>query len=152
MAQKTCIMVSGGFDPLHKGHVELIRRAAKFGDVYVILNSDSWLERKKGKAFMSFDERRYILEALRDVKMVWRADDTDGSVSSTLKKIITSSPACEYTAFLFGNGGDRAKLNTPEVDTCIELGIGLVWGLGNKVQSSSMLIQRAATDLVTRHG
>jgi cytidyltransferase-like protein len=146
----TLIMVSGGFDPLHRGHVELIERASKFGDVAVILNTDAWLTRKKGRPFMDVTEREYILMSMKHVRRVYRQIDVGDSVCDTIRSILKNHPLdsqqMPYRCFLFGNGGDRAKLNTPEVDTCIELGVGLVWGLGAKVQSSSDLI-RAATEV-----
>jgi len=153
----TLIILSGGADPLHKGHVELIEKASKFGDVCFILNTDEWLTNKKGKPFMCLEERMKIMSSLRLVKHVVPQIDTDTTVCETIKRIVTYNPldtdfdlVCKtekgrdhYQAYLFGNGGDRAKLNTPEVDTCIELGVGLVWGLGDKIQSSSDLIKNA---------
>lgn len=149
-------MVSGGWDPVHKGHIELIEKASKFGDVCVILNHDEWLTKKKGKPFMEFAERRFIMEHIKGVRHVIAQLDDDTTVCKTIKYIVETarkhftkgghiynSQMMPYDAFLFGNGGDRAKLNTPEVDTCIELGVGLVWGLGDKIQSSSELIKQA---------
>ena len=158
----TLIILSGGADPLHKGHIELIEKASKFGDVCFILNTDEWLTNKKGKPFMCLEERMKIMSSLRLVKHVVPQIDTDTTVCKTIehivvsrsvdapefmdKRFITIFPDDDplYNAYLFGNGGDRAKLNTPEVDTCIELGVGLVWGLGDKIQSSSELIKNAA--------
>lgn len=125
------IMVSGGFDPIHIGHVRMILGAAKYGEVLVVLNSDAWLERKKGFVFMPWEERAEIINAIRGVFAVVSTDDTDGSVCAALR---------QHQPTLFANGGDRGALNTPEVLTCQEMGITLVWGLGGKkIQSSSEL-------------
>ena len=79
--QKTpTVMVSGGFDPVHAGHIRMIRDAANFGDVIVIANSDQWLYRKKGFVFMDFQQRAEILNAIKGVILVDSVDDTDGTV------------------------------------------------------------------------
>ena len=128
------ILVSGGFDPLHRGHVQLLYAAAKHGLVIVALNSDAWLIRKKGYAFMRFDERKSILSALFPVYRVVPVDDADGTVCSALR---TLQPDC------FANGGDREYANAAEGDACRELGIRQLFGVGGgKVQSSSNLIER----------
>lgn len=147
----TLVMISGGFDCCHAGHIELIERASKFGDICCILNTDEWLTRKKGKPFMCLEERMKIMSSLRLVRYVEPQVGKDDSVCKTIEYITKtyskSFPAKgihhPYSSFLFANGGDRAKLNTPEVDTCISLGVGLVWGLGDKIQSSSELIKNA---------
>ena len=129
---KKIIAVSGGFDPIHKGHVRMIREAAKLGDVVVILNSDDWLKRKKGYNFMSFKERSYIAGSIKGVMMVSGVDDSDGSVCEALRRIKPNA---------FANGGDRYESNTPEMDVCNELGIEMLWNIGGeKEQSSSALV------------
>lgn len=128
------IALSGGFDPLHVGHVRMINHAAAYGQVVIILNSDEWLMRKKGYVFMPYEERAEILLSLRSVSAVRKVDDTDDSVCEALKRI---SPD------LFGNGGDRTNKNTPEKELCEKLGIELVWNLGGpKIQSSSELVAK----------
>ena len=128
------IAVSGGFDPIHKGHVQMIREAAKYGQVIVLLNSDEWLMRKKGYKFMSFEERAYIAGNIKGVTVVTSVDDSDGSVCKALERIRP-----DY----FANGGDRKLSNTPEMDLCKELGIGLLWNIGGgKTQSSSELVDK----------
>ena len=131
------IMVSGGFDQIHIGHVRMILEAAKHGKVIVVANSDDWLRRKKGFVFMPFEERKEILESIRGVQKVVSVDDTDGTVCEALR---THRP--DY----FANGGDRTNENTPEQDVCNELQIEMVWGIGGeKVQSSSDLTKKVNT-------
>jgi len=126
------VAVSGGMDPVHKGHVRMIQEAAQFGEVIIILNSDEWLMRKKGFVFMSWEERAEILESIKGVKKVVRVDDTDGSVCEALRR--------EKPTY-FANGGDRTDKNTPEMEVCIDLGISMLWGVGGgKIQSSSELV------------
>lgn len=131
---KKIIAVSGGFDPIHIGHVRMIREASKYGDVIVILNSDDWLVRKKGYKFMSFEERSYIAGNIKGVVLTTGVDDSDGTVCEALKRIRP-----DY----FANGGDRYDVNTPEMDICKELGIEMLWNIGGgKEQSSSSLVNR----------
>lgn len=126
------VMVSGGFDPIHGGHVQMIREAAKYGNVIVVANSDEWLMRKKGYVFMSWEERAKILREIKGVILVAAVDDTDGTVCDALYKLRP-----DY----FANGGDRGKSNTPEQDVCEELEIEMLWGIGGdyKFNSSSDL-------------
>jgi len=136
-SEKRYVVVSGGFDPIHIGHVRMIREAANLGDgVIVIANSDAWLERKKGYAFMPYVERQEILYAIKGVVDVVEAIDDDGTVCESLKKI---KPA------IFANGGDRKSGNVPEYDVCAELGIEMRFGVGgnDKPQSSSWLVEKA---------
>jgi len=128
------VAVSGGMDPVHKGHVRMIQEAAQFGDVIVILNSDEWLMRKKGFVFMSWEERAEILSAIKGVTKVVPVDDSDGSVCEALRR--------EKPTY-FANGGDRTNKNTPEMEVCIDLGISMLWGVGGgKIQSSSDLVAK----------
>jgi cytidyltransferase-like protein len=130
--KKKRIAVSGGFDPVHVGHVRMIQAAAQFGDVIVICNSDAWLKRKKGYNFMPFEERAEIIRAFKGVKDVIEADDDDGSVCETLKVLQPD---------VFANGGDRFNTNTPETQTCKKYDIEMLWGIGgSKIQSSSDLV------------
>ena len=127
------ICISGGFDPLHVGHVRLMKSASQHGSVFVILNSDEWLMRKKGYMVMTFDERQEIISSMGAVHDVLSVDDNDGTVCEALERIRPS---------YFGNGGDRLSDNVPEVDLCKQLGIEMIWNLGGeKVQSSSDLVR-----------
>lgn len=135
MSEKPFIAVSGGFDPLHIGHVRMIDDAAAFGNVIVLLNSDDWLVRKKGRPFMPFAERKEILESIRNVHCVLPALDEDDTVCQSLE-------AMAHVINYFGNGGDRFSTNTPEADVCAKREIGMIFGLGGgKIQSSSRLVQ-----------
>ena len=133
--QKPTVMVSGGFDPVHAGHIRMIRHAAQYGDVIVIANSDDWLWRKKGFVFMEYERRIEILNAIKGVILVDSVDDSDGTVCDA---IVRHKPT------YFANGGDRGRSNTPEQSVCEELGIELLWGIGGeeKLQSSSDLAKK----------
>ncbi len=135
------VAVSGGFDPLHIGHVRMFREARKLGDrLLVIMNNDHWLRMKKGFVFMPQKERAEIIRHLPFVdKVVFtdhKKDDEDRSVSRTLANIRPT---------VFANGGDRVSKNVPEVSVCRELGIKMVFnvGVGGKVQSSSWMVNAA---------
>ena len=129
------ICVSGGFDPLHTGHLEMFHAAAAYGPLTVILNSDAWLLRKKGFVFMPWEQRAAIIGELRYVHNVVAVDDADGSVCEAL---------CRVQPRYFANGGDRKSGNTPEVALCLELGIGMLWQIGgDKAESSSDIARRA---------
>ena len=141
-SKKIVVAISGGMDPLHIGHVRLIKAARKLGDeLIVILNNDNWLKDKKGFVFMSQKERKEILEAIYGVDRVIFTDHRPGeyfkdrSVCRSLKKI---------RPHIFANGGDRKPSGdpVPEVALCKELGIEMVYkvGHGGKIQSSSWLV------------
>jgi cytidyltransferase-like protein len=134
----TTVCVSGGFDPVHIGHLRMIQEASKYGHVVVIVNSDDWLMRKKGYIFMPFQERCEILRGFATTGETTFVDDTDGTVCEALRRI---KP--DY----FANGGDRKTNNTPEMDVCEELGIEMLWGVGGgKIQSSSTLVSDAGME------
>jgi len=132
------VAVSGGFDPLHVGHVRLFEEAKKLGDkLVVILNNDNWIRKKKGIVFMPEEERKELIEALACVDEVVLTshpeDPVDMSVCSELRKI---------RPHIFANGGDRFEHNIPEVAVCKQIGCSMVFnvGRGGKVQSSSWLL------------
>ena len=136
MSKKKTIAVSGGFDPIHIGHVRMIQDARKLGNVIVFLNTDEWLHRKKGYSFMSWEERAEILLSIKGVKEVYSAMDDDNTVCEALKF---------YKPDMFANGGDRKKGNVPEYQVCEDLGIQMVFNAGgnDKPQSSSWLVDKA---------
>lgn len=128
------ITASGGFDPLHVGHVEYLEHAKSLGDkLIVIVNADEFLIRKKGYAFMPLAERVQIVKALRCVDEVFVCIDQDQSVCESLRAIKPD---------IFAKGGDRNSGNIPEKIVCDELGIMIVDGLGQKIQSSSDLVKK----------
>lgn len=129
------VAVSGGFDVVHIGHVRHFEEAKKLGDkLVVILNSDDFLRRKKGYVFMSFNERKKILESIKYVDEVIPCIDKDQSVCETLR---------ELKPDIFANGGDRGLDNTLEIDVCNELGIKMEFNVGGKkIQSSSWLVNK----------
>lgn len=128
-------MVSGGFDPLHVGHINLLYGARHYGLVLVALNSDEWLLRKKGYVFMLWQHRAAILNTLAVVDRVVSVDDLDGTVCEAIKK---------HRPHFFCNGGDRKRENTsPEARLCNELRVERFYNIGGpKVESSSALIER----------
>ena len=132
--EKPTVMVSGGFDPVHAGHIRLIRAAAEHGDVIIIANSDEWLFRKKGFVFMDFGARAEILNSIKGVVLVDSVDDTDGTVCDAIYR---------HRPTFFANGGDRGRNNTPEQEVCEDLGVELLWGIGGdkKLASSSDLVE-----------
>ncbi len=137
--KKVVVAVSGGFDPVHIGHVRMFERARALGDeLVVILNNDNWLKKKKGYAFMPQQERKELLESLRVVDRVMLTrhpeNPEDMSVSRELRKLKPQ---------IFANGGDRNRGNIPEIATCEEVGCEMVFNIGDggKVQSSSWLLE-----------
>ena len=135
MSKNKTVMVSGGFDPIHAGHVRMIQDAAKYGDVIVVANSDAWLERKKGYVFMPWEERAEIILSMRGVLDVLPVNDDDDTVCDALRR---------YSPGYFANGGDRKEDNTPEMQVCKELGIEMLWEVGgDKIQSSSDLVSNS---------
>ena len=137
-------IVSGGFDPLHVGHIELFNKAKDIGGLIVILNNDDFLARKKGKAFMPFEERKIILENLQMVDLVIPSIDKDDTVCASLEGLASLREGVDAELY-FCNGGDRTSgENTPEHRLCEKLEIHTVYGLGEKIQSSSCLTRDEA--------
>ena len=131
-------VVSGGFDPIHSGHIDYISEAKENADYLIVaLNSDHWLSKKKGKPFMEFSERKQILESIKYVDEVIDFDDTDGSCINALEKI---KATYLNASIFFCNGGDRSEDNIPEKN--VE-GIKFIFGVGgtNKKNSSSWLLK-----------
>ena len=120
------VVVSGGFDPIHSGHIEYFKSAKKFGDkLLVALNSDAWLEKKKGKFFMSFSERKTIIESISYIdEVIDFEDDEKGSCIPALEKVKNLYP---NDKIYFANGGDRNKKNIPEMSVP---GINFIFSVG----------------------
>lgn len=134
------VAVSGGFDPIHYGHVRLLKAARALGDrLLVIINNDNWLMKKKGFVFMPEAERKEVMEAIGGVDEVvlteHEPDTNDMSICDALRK---------HKPDIFANGGDRTYDNIPEVPVCDEIGCKMVFnvGIGGKVQSSSELVKK----------
>jgi cytidyltransferase-like protein len=134
------VIVTGGFDPVHSGHVAYLTAARKLGDRLIVgVNSDAWLERKKGKSFMPITERISIIENLKPVDGVVIFDDNDGSSIEAIKNVRALYPDADI---IFANGGDRGSTNTAEMifkDDRLEF----VFGVGgtNKANSSSWILE-----------
>lgn len=121
------VLVSGGFDPVHSGHIKLIQEASKYGNVVVLLNSDKWLQKKKGIEFLSFEERATIMMALKNVIDVISCGNKDDTCLDGINKAIRKYNDCKIK---FANGGDRNDKSTPESIFCLENNIELLWGIG----------------------
>ena len=136
------IVVSGGFDPVHSGHIAYLSDAKAKGDLLIVaLNSDVWLIKKKGKEFMPFEERKVVLENISCVDQVIGFEDDDlGSCINALKSIKKMFPNDEI---IFANGGDRNRENIPEM---IEEGVQFLFGIGGnfKKNSSSSILDEWA--------
>jgi cytidyltransferase-like protein len=137
MKKEIVVATSGGFDPLHIGHVRLFQEAKKLGDrLVVIINSDEWLKRKKGFVFMPIKQRMEMVMAIKGVDEVMVWDDGTPSVTGALRKLKPD---------IFAKGGDRSGPDKiPEAATCREIGCKMVFdvGRGGKVESSSWLLKR----------
>ena len=132
------VLVTGGFDPLHSGHIEYFKAAKQLGNLLVVgVNSDAWLARKKGKAFMPVAERKAIIENLYQVHRVIEFDDGDGSAIDAIRRVKKLFPRDKV---IFANGGDRTKDNIPEM---IFEDVEFVFGVGgtNKANSSSWILE-----------
>ena len=135
------IIVSGYFNPLHKGHLELFEKAKGAGDqLWVIVNSDLQRELKGSKEFMNENERLTIVSAIKYVDKALISIDKDKTQCSTLAHLANKYGA-DFELY-FANGGDQNNKSIPEVPICREKGIGLLEGLGDKIQSSSWLLKK----------
>lgn len=135
------VIVTGGFDPIHSGHISYLRAARKIGDLLVVgVNSDPWLVRKKGKNFLPFEERATIIEAIKGVDHVISFDDEDGSAKDAIHKVRMMYPDAHL---IFANGGDRNGKNIPEMDYH-DNNLSFVFGVGgeDKKNSSSWILQK----------
>jgi cytidyltransferase-like protein len=140
----TVVLVTGGFDPLHSGHIQYLKRASELGDIlYVGVNSDEWLNRKKGRPFMPFNERVKIIQELRMVDYTIRFNDDDGSARNAIKQVREMHP---NDRVIFANGGDRTQDNIPELDVNTDpryKRVEFVFGVGgsDKMNSSSWILE-----------
>jgi cytidyltransferase-like protein len=135
------VLVTGGFDPLHSGHIAYFKAARSLGDMLIVgLNSDEWLERKKGRAFMLWNERLCIINNLAMVDEVYTFDDEDGTALHFIQQVRAHYPDAKI---IFANGGDRTADNIPEM-TINDKNIEFVFGVGggNKKNSSSEILKQ----------
>jgi len=148
----TIVLVTGGFDPLHSGHIEYFKAAASYGNILlVVVNSDAWLARKKGRSFMPIDERAEIISHLGMVGGVVRFDDefdADGSAKNFIQMTLNNYPTAKV---VFANGGDRTDANIPEMDIQ-DPRLKFVFGVGgeNKKNSSSWILKEWEAPKVER--
>ena len=141
MRKPKAIIVSGYFNPLHKGHLELFEKAKATGDqLWVIVNSDLQRELKGSKEFMDENERLLIVSAIKFVDKALISIDQDKTQRATLAHLADSYNN-DFDLF-FANGGDQNNDSIPEVPVCKEKGIGLLEGFGDKIQSSSWLLKK----------
>ena len=135
------VLVSGGFDPIHSGHIKLIKEASEHGRVVILLNSDQWLRNKKGMEFLPFKEREIIMLALKNVIDVISCGNIDETCIDGIKIAIDKY---KNSRIKFANGGDRDNKTTPESIFCNNNNIELLWGIGgnNKSNSSSWILKK----------
>ena len=136
------VLVTGGFDPIHSGHIEYFKAAKQLGDKLIVgVNSDNWLARKKGRSFMSWEERATIIAALGGVDRVINFNDDDDSAKDAIRKTRSIFPNHNI---IFANGGDRTNENIPEMEMLKEmLMLNFVFGVGgeHKANSSSWILE-----------
>lgn len=134
------VLVTGGFDPLHSGHIAYFKAARTLGDMLIVgINSDEWLARKKGRAFMPWNERLCIINNLSMVNEVYTFNDDDDSAKHFIQQVRAHYPDSKI---IFANGGDRTKDNIPEMDVD-DTNISFAFGVGgeNKKNSSSWILE-----------
>lgn len=137
------VVFTGGFDPIHSGHIDLINEAAKMGRVVVGLNSDEWLSRKKGQAFLPFIEREKIITQFKNVMQVISFDDTDGTAIDAIRKVKSNFGSAHRIIFV--NGGDRNEGNIPELEFFKDdPKVDFIFSVGgdNKKNSSSWILEK----------
>ena len=141
------VLVTGGFDPIHSGHIEYLKSAKKLGDILIVgVNSDDWLTRKKGRPFMPITERTTLIENLKMVNHVILFNDNDNTAIEAIKNVKALYP---HDIVVFANGGDRTKENIPEM---VFEDVEFVFGVGgeNKANSSSWILEEWKTPKTTR--
>jgi cytidyltransferase-like protein len=137
---KKIVLITGGFDPLHSGHIAYFKAAKQLGDILVVgVNSDAWLTRKKGAPFMPYIERANVVRNITGVDFVIDFNDDDGSAKQAIHMVRQSYPGDKI---IFANGGDRTNINSPEM-TVVDDNLEFVFGVGgeNKMNSSSWILQ-----------
>jgi len=139
--KKKAIIVSGYFNPIHKGHIEYFNHAKAIGEaLIVIVNNDHQRALKGSKEFQLENERVFIVSNIKSVDQVFLSIDQDRTVCETIRHI--HQQLADTYQLAFANGGDQNNQSIPEVPICHELGIELIDGLGDKIQSSSWLLKK----------
>jgi D-beta-D-heptose 7-phosphate kinase/D-beta-D-heptose 1-phosphate adenosyltransferase len=139
--KKKAIIVSGYFNPVHKGHLEYFLNAKQHADkLFVIVNNDHQRALKGSKEFQNEDERLFIISQIKPVDEVILSVDQDRTVRKSIEKIVNERKG-DYD-FIFANGGDQDNQSIPEAEICNALGVELLDGLGEKIQSSSWLLKK----------
>lgn len=134
------VLITGGFDPLHSGHIAYFEEAKKLGDQLIVgLNSDEWLTRKKGRPFMRWEDRLAVVRNIRGVNWTVQFDDSDGTAKEAIRKVRLNYP---NDKIIFANGGDRTDQNIPEMDI-IDSNLEFAFGVGgeDKKNSSSWILE-----------
>lgn len=139
------IVVSGGFDPLHSGHINMFKQANEFGSVWAIVNTDEWLQRKKGYNVLSYSERSLIVESNKYIDKVIKGMDDNDTVVKNLQYLYK-----DKVEFAFANGGDRIPTSTPEMAYCLEHNIPMLFNIGGTKTESSSKIVRNLLDQATK--
>jgi len=148
---KCIVLVTGGFDPIHTGHITMFIEAKKLGhELWVGLNTDDWLTRKKGKNFYPYLERFNIVNNMKSVHRTFTFFDDDNTADDALVIVRTMNPKARI---IFANGGDRNSQNIPEKEMCEKLDIECVFGVGGeeKINSSSDILQEYANYLLLKN-
>jgi cytidyltransferase-like protein len=149
------VLVTGGYDPIHSGHIAYFEEAKKLGDILVVgVNSDEWLTRKKGQPFMNINERLSIIKNLKMVDSAIVFDDSDGTGRSAIQYCLNTYPESEI---IFANGGDRTKTNIPEMEIPYTADdakrVTFAFGVGgtHKMNSSSKILTEWKTPKTERN-
>lgn len=139
---KTLVIASGYFNPIHKGHIEYLNRSKSIGDfLFVIVNSDSQRAMKGSKEFMKEDERLLVVSNLKSVDEAMVSIDENSRLVEKSVEFIYNQIGSKFDKIIFSNGGDQTEQTIGEKQICKKLGIEMVFGLGDKIQSSSWLLK-----------
>ena len=143
MENRVISIVSGGFDPIHPGHIMMMKDCLKFSNYLIVgVNSNKWLINKKGNYFMDIQHRLYVVSSLNVVNETMEFEDDDkGSANNLLIKIRNKY---SNDKIIFANGGDRNNKTTPEIEFCNKNNVRTLWGIGgnNKTNSSSLILKK----------